>query len=171
MSSWLHPRIHPSGRWVATTAGASWHRVGLAKGARPPRRYSRCSAGRRRPEPASPWTAQRLGAAPGAQPRVFFEAQRFGENPSGKTRCCRFVVQGVGTPHRALHRCVLCKNLNQRDDLASPRWTTLVSTGTIGLLVMGRRHPPQPGDRPSSFQDSARMLGVSPGDHSRTRPR
>jgi hypothetical protein len=53
VSSWLRPRSHPSGRWAATTAGASWHRVGLARGARPPRRYSRFARddGDRNPPP------------------------------------------------------------------------------------------------------------------------
>jgi hypothetical protein len=84
MASWLRPRSHPSGRWAATTAGAVWHRVGLGRGARPPRRYSRVSAGRRRPEPAAPWAAHRLGAAAGTQPRVFFDAQVFADNLSRK---------------------------------------------------------------------------------------
>ncbi len=46
------PRSHPSGRWAATTAGASYTQrvpgVGLAMGARPPRRWSRLRAGRQR---------------------------------------------------------------------------------------------------------------------------
>ncbi len=120
MSSWLRPRSQPSGRWTATTARASYTQrvpgVGLAMEARPPHRWSRLRAGRRRrpiarqeamgSPPAAPWAAQRLGGTqptagippvgwvlPGTQPRVFCEVQRFGQILSKKTRSCRFAVQ------------------------------------------------------------------------------